>query len=196
MRLLLIFYFSISCFVILGQSQFNNEGWTLIEQRNSIKFYQKTESDIILLGCRFPTHLSAAAFFEKLQRVEEYTDWISGIDSVRRIPRRWSTDSAFSYQFFVEYLFLKKDGVANVRFSQEGEDHFSSKSTLSRNEFIMEDFDRVEAYRITWDFYQHPEGNIIEYTGLIDLPDWVFELIKSFILDHTEKTMLSLVSEY
>lgn len=141
--------------------------------------------------------MTAQDFLNTLRNVEEYTRWISGIDSVRRVPRPWQTDSTFSYQFYVEYWFLKKDGVANLTLSRKSPSHYTSRSVLSRDEFITERYDRVNAYRITWDFYEKPTGNVIEYTGILDLPVWVYEIITPYILSSAEKTMnnLSGVSE-
>lgn len=193
-RFLIIFLLG-PTYSLLAQTQFDAENWKLVRSKNGIDYFEKVKEDSIILGCRFQTHFTPKDFIEKLRDVESYTEWISGVDSVRRLSTKTMTDSAFSYQFFIEYWFLKKEGVVDLYLGQKSRNHFISRSFLGNGVKEVPKFDRVDAYRITWDFYQKTDANTIEYTGLLDIPEWVYNLVRPYIIDNVEKTMLTFRSK-
>jgi len=193
-RFLIIFLLG-PTYSLLAQTQFDAENWKLVRSKNGIDYFEKVKEDSIILGCRFQTHFTSEEFIGKLRDVESYTEWISGVDSVRRLPTKTMTDGSFSYQFFIEYWFLKKEGVVELYLGQKGPGHFISRSVLGNGVPKVPKFDRVDAYKITWDFYQKTGANTIEYTGLLDIPEWVYNLVKPYIIDNVEKTMLTFRSK-
>ncbi len=189
-RFLIIFLLG-PTYSLLAQTQFDAENWKLVKSKNGIDYFEKVKEDSIILGCRFQTSFNPNEFVRKLRDVESYTQWISGVDSVRMISVNSKSDSTFSYQFFIEYWFLKKEGVVDLYIGQKGPGHFISRSVLGNGVPEVPKYDRVDAYKITWDFYQKTGANTIEYTGLLDIPEWVYNLVKPYIIDNVEKTMLT-----